>query len=78
MIKPKREKNLKFKDGKWYLDFTSPRGRVRKFCGFTKEQALNAVAKLRLERMEASLGFQKPLSREQVPFDKFADDFLEL
>lgn len=39
MGKTKKEKNLKFIKGKWYLDFTFNKKRIRKFGGYTKEQA---------------------------------------
>jgi integrase len=74
----KVEKNLKFKDGKWYLDFTFRGRRIRQFGGYTKEQARNNLARLRIEKLDEKLGFKRPGSGERVLFEKFADEFLEL
>ncbi len=76
MIKPKNDRNLKFRDGKWYVDFTYRGKRIREFGGYTKEQARNALAKLRIERLDEKLGFKKR-ELEDVPFEKFADEYLE-
>lgn len=74
----KGEKNLKFKDGKWYLDFTFDGKRYREFAGYTKTQAKNTLTKRRTERLNDKLGFTKSLKKPDVPFGKFADEFLEL
>lgn len=76
-MKAKRERNLKQVAGKWYLDFTFKGRRVRKFGGYTKEQARVALAKERLDRRDIALGLKRP-EVEDVPFEKFADEFLEL
>jgi len=55
MAKIKKEKNLRFKDGKWYLDFTFRGKRIRQFGGYTKEQARNNLAKLRIEKLDEKL-----------------------
>jgi integrase len=73
----KAEKNLKFKDGKWYIDFTFKGKRIRKFGGYTKEQARNTLAKLRIDKLDETLGFKKPKA-EAIAFEKFADEFLEI
>jgi len=77
MVKQRNDRNLKFKDGKWYVDFTVQGKRIRQFGGYTKEQARNTLAKLRIERLDERLGFRKSGQRERVLFEKFADDFLE-
>lgn len=77
MVKPKNDRNLNFQDGKWYVDFTAQKKRIRRFGGYTKEQARNTLAKLRIDKLDEKLGFKKR-ELEVVPFDKFADDFLEL
>jgi len=77
-IKPKNDRNLNFQDGKWYLDYTFRGKRIRQFGGFTKEQARNALAKIRLERLDEKLGFSRPKTLEPVLFESFADEFLEL
>jgi integrase len=77
MVKQKKDRNLKFQDGKWYIDFTSQGKRIRQFGGYTKEQARNTLAKIRIEKLDEKLGFKKPEKSEPVPFEEFADDFLE-
>jgi len=77
MVKQRNDRNLKFKDGKWHVDFTVQGKRIRQFGGYTKEQARNTLAKLRIERLDERLGFKKPGQGERVLFEKFADDFLE-
>ena len=77
MVKQKKDRNLKFQEGKWYVDFTAQGKRIRQFGGYTKEQARNTLAKLRIDKLDEKLGFKKP-ELEDVPFEKFADDFLEL
>lgn len=77
MLKPRNDRNLRFKDGKWFIDFTYKGKRIRQFGGYTKEQARNTLAKLRIDKLDEKLGFKK-LELEDVPFDKFADDFLEI
>lgn len=77
MVKPKKDRNLKFIDGKWYVDFTFNKKRIRRFGGYTKEQARNRLAKLRLEKLDEQLGFKKP-EKPDISFEKFADEFMEL
>jgi integrase len=78
MRKPKEERNLKFIDGKWYLDFTFNKKRIRRFGGYTKEQARNTLAKLRTEKLDEKLGYKKPGNQEDVYFERFAEDFINL
>ena len=52
MRNPKKERNLKLVDGKWYLDFTFNKKRIRQFGGYTKEQARTTLAKLRIEKLD--------------------------
>ena len=73
-----KERNLKQVDGKWYVDFTSRGKRIRQFAGYTKAQARNTLAKLRIEQLDERLGFKKPGQGEAVPFEKFAEDYIEL
>lgn len=73
----KKERNLKLIDGKWYLDFTFKGRRHREFAGFTVQQARNTLVKIKAELLDVARGFKKP-DVEDVPFEKFADDFLEL
>ncbi len=78
MREPKKERNLKQIEGKWYVDFTFHGRRIRQFAGLTKDQARNVLAKLRIDKLDESLGFKRPGSDEPIPFDKFSKDFLEL
>ena len=77
MIKPRNDRNLNPRDGKWFLDFTFRGKRIRQFGGYSKEQARNALAKLRIEKLDEKLGFKKP-EVERVLFEDFAEEFLEL
>lgn len=77
-IKPKKNKNLKFIDGKWYVDFTFDKKRIRKFGGYTKDQARNTLTKLKMEKLNEKMGFRKPGGNERILFENFADDFLKL
>lgn len=77
MKEQKKERNLKLIEGKWYIDFTFRGKRIRQFGGYTKDQARNVLAKLRIEKLDESLGFKRP-ELEHVPFEKFADEFLDL
>jgi integrase len=77
MGKPKKERNLKLIDGKWYVDFTFNKKRIRKFGGYTKEQARNTLAKMRIEKLDERLGFKKP-KQSDIAFDQFAREFIEI
>jgi len=77
MKEPRKERNLKFEADKWYLDFTFKGKRIRQFGGYTKDQARNTLVKLKSELLDVARGFKKPASAD-VPFEKFADEFLEL
>ncbi len=77
MVKPKNDRNLIQKDGRWHIDFTFRGKRIRQLGGYTKEQARNALAKLRIELLNERLGFKKA-GGDPVPFDAFADEFLEV
>lgn len=73
----KKERNLKSVDGNWYFDFRLKGKRHRGFAGKTKEQARNRLTKLRAELLDVAWGFKKPPA-EDVTFEKFADEFLEI
>lgn len=77
MGKTKKEKNLKFINGKWYLDFTFNKKRIRQFGGYTKEQARNTLAKMRIEKLDEKLGYKKP-AQPDVGFVEFAREFIEI
>lgn len=75
MVKQRNDRNLKFKDGKWYVDFTFRGKRFRQFGGYTKEQARNTLAKMRIERLDEKLGFKKP-GKGDALFEDFAEGFI--
>ena len=77
MGKPKKERNLKLIDGKWYVDFTFNKKRIRKFGGYTKEQARNTLAKMRIEKLDERLGYKNP-KQSDIAFDQFAKEFIEI
>ena len=77
MGEPKKEKNLKFIKGKWYLDFTFNKKRIRQFGGYTKEQARNTLAKMRIEKLDEKLGYKKP-TQPDIGFVEFAREFIEI
>jgi len=78
MIKPKKDRNLKFIDGRWYIDVTFDKKRVRMIGGDTKEKARLTLAKLKLEKLDEKLGFKKPEKKPDITFEKFADEFIEI
>jgi len=78
MAKPKKEKNLKFIDGKWYVDFTFNKKRIRQFGGYTKEQARNTLTKMKMENLNEKMGFKKPEKKPDVLFRDFSKEFMEL
>ena len=71
-----KERNLKLVDGKWYADYTFSGKRHREFAGYTLAQARNTLVKMKAELLDVARGFKKPAA-EDVPFEKFADTFLE-
>lgn len=77
MRESKKERNLKFVDDKWYVDFTFNKKRIRQFGGYTKEQARMALAKLRIEKLDEKMGF-KNSNHEDISFEQFANDFIDL
>ncbi len=75
-MKLKKDRNLKFIDGKWYIDFRFRGRRHRQFGGYTKEQARNTLAKVRAELLDVASGFKKaPV--DDVLFETFGADFIE-
>ena len=77
MRESKKERNLKFVDGKWYVDFTFNKKRIRLFGGYTKEQARNTLARMRIEKLDERFGFKKP-KQSDIAFDQFAREFIEI
>ena len=76
MAKPKKEKNLKLIDGKWYIDFTFNKKRIRAFGGYTKEQARNTLTKLKMQCLNKKMGFEME-KKPDILFKDFANEFME-
>lgn len=77
MAEPKKERNLKQIDGKWYLDFTFNKKRIRHFGGYTKEQAKNTLIKMKADKLDEKRGFKKP-AKPNIDFMEFAREFIEI
>ena len=77
MGKPKKEKNLKLIDGKWYIDFTFNKKRIRQFGGYTKGQARNTLIKMKAEKLDEKRGYKKP-AQPDIGFAEFAREFIEI
>ncbi len=71
------ERNLTKKEDGWHIELQCKGKRIRRFGGYTKEQARNVLAKLRLDLINENLGFKRP-EIKPVPFETFADEFLEI
>ncbi len=78
MVKPKKDRNLKYIDGKWYLDFTFNKRRIRKFGGYTKEQARNTLTKSRMKELNKKMGFEDPQDKPEISFEQFSKEFMDL
>jgi len=78
MARAKKERNLKLIDGKWYVDFTYSKKRIRRFGGYTKEQARNTLTKIRMEKLNEKMGFKKPEKKPDILFKDFSKEFMEL
>ena len=76
-MKIKRERNLRYVNGQWICEITLGGKRVRRFVGYTKEQARNALAKMRIDKLDERLGFKNPGNGEAVPFKVFAESIIE-
>jgi len=74
--KSRNERNLNSRDGKWYLDFTFHGKRIRKFGGYTKEQARNTIAKIRMKAIDEETGFRKPKLEDPL-FQDYTEEFLK-
>lgn len=76
--KKRANSNLYKKAGAWYMDVMIGPKRIRRFAGYTLDQARNVLAKFRLDCLNEKLGFSKPKEPDPVSFETFADEFLEL
>ncbi|MBE3110245.1 MAG: site-specific integrase [Acidobacteria bacterium] len=72
----KKTKNLTFDGERWGYDFTKKGKRIRAGGFMTKAQAEVTLTRLKIRKMDEALGLVKPAA-EDVPFEAFADIFLE-
>lgn len=77
MAKSKKERNLKLIEGKWYLDFTFNKKRIRHFGGYTKEQARNTLIKLKADKLDEKRGYKK-IAQPDIGFMEFAREFIDI
>ena len=75
-VKPKRKRNLKEEGGRWYFDFSYKGKRYIRLGGRTKEEARDAMDKLRLELKEGPKPM--PADVEDPYFDDFAKEYIEI
>lgn len=72
-----KENNIKKrKDGKYYVDFTFNKKRIRKFGGYTKEQARNTLTKLKMQCLNKEMGFETE-KKPDILFKDFAKEFID-
>lgn len=73
------DKNLKFKDGKWFFDFSFRGKRYIRLGGGTKQAAKDAMVRLRVELLnkpESTSSYA--IEAEDPVFPDFAKEFIEL
>jgi len=78
-MKQKNERNLKFKDGDWYFDFSFGGKRYIRLGGSTKQAAKDAMVRLRVELLNKpeSAG-SYAIEAEDPLFVDFAKEYIEL
>lgn len=75
----RNEKNLKFKDGSWYFDFSFRGKRYIRLGGSTKQAAKDAMVRLRVDLLnKPESDGRYPIEAEDPIFPDFAEEFLEL
>ncbi len=75
-MKAKRERNLKQIGDRWYFDFSLAGKRYIRLGGRTKEEARDAMARLRVELLEGPKGGAADV--EDPLFKDFAKEYIEL
>jgi integrase len=71
-----KEKNLRFRAGRFYTDITHKGRRVRKFAGFTKTQARDVVKKIRVDLLQEDAGLKRR-ARKDITLQALKDEFLK-
>jgi integrase len=75
-MKAKRERNLKQVGGRWFFDFSKDGKRYIRLGGRTKEEAKDAMARLRAQLLEGPQ--DNPADVEDPRFRDFAREYLEV
>jgi integrase len=79
MKEPKKERNLKQIDGKWYFDFSFGGKRYIRLGGSTKQAAKDAMVRLRVELLnKPEADGRYAIEAEDPLFPDFAKEFIEL
>ncbi len=78
-MKQKNERNLKFKDGAWYFDFSKDGKRYIRLGGSTKQAAKDAMARLQVELLNKPDSTNSyAVEAEDPVFPDFAKEYIEL
>jgi integrase len=79
MSEHRNEKNLKFKDGNWYFDFSKDGKRYIRLGGSIKQAAKDEMTRLRVELLnKPESDGRYPIEAEDPVFPDFAKEFIEL
>jgi integrase len=78
-MKQKNDRNLKFKDGSWYFDFSKDGKRYIRLGGSTKQAAKDAMARLQVELLNNPDSTNSyAVEAEDPVFPDFAKEYIEL
>jgi integrase len=79
MKKERKDRNLKFKEGAWYFDFSKDGKRYIRLGGSTKQAAKDAMARLQVELLNKPDSTNTyAVEAEDPVFPDFAKEFIEL
>ena len=77
-MNPKSERNLKFRDGSWYFDFSFRGKRHIRLGGSTKQSAKEAMSRLRVELLNKPESEGFAIEAEDPYFADFAKEYIEM
>jgi len=77
-MKQKSERNLKFRDGSWYFDFSFRGKRYIRLGGSTKQSAKEAMVRLRVELLNKPESEGFAIEAEDPYFADFAEEYIEM
>jgi integrase len=77
-MKQKNERNLKFKGGSWYYDFSFRGKRYIRLGGSTKQSAKEAMVRLRVELLNKPESEGFAIEAEDPYFADFAKEYVEM